>query len=440
MAPLMQSSGLALLAAAVPRGGALPDQAWAARHRGIIVLLWVHVVALVAIGVMRDESLAVWMLAPGLVAAFTMAAMWKRLSQNARASMATLGLLSGSATLISFFDGLIEAHFHFFIVIAVVSLYQSWHPYLLAVGFVVAHHLVLGTLMPNEVYNHAMALHNPWLFALVHGGAVLAESVACLVFWRFTEDALDAERASSVALKQSNVELAAANSQVADLVAMLSHDVRTPLTVLIGYSDLALESWPEMTQAQQLDFVGKVSRTGHALHTMLEDTLAVSVIDGDGVAPRQVSVRIDEAVQEALAALPGPKPYVDLQGLTALTALVDPGHLVQVLTNLFTNAIKYGGERFTVNSDSSGDDLFVRISDSGPGVPASFVPHLFERFTRSEDAREGAQKGTGLGLYITRSLLLANGGGVTYETTPGGGATFCIRLPRIEETADLLTL
>lgn len=287
MAPLVQSSTLVHLAAAVPHGGALPEQAWAARHRGIIVLLWVHVVALVAIGVVLDESLAIWVLAPGLVAAFTVAAMWERLSQNARASMATLGLLSGSAILIGFFDGLIEAHFHFFIVIAVVSLYQCWRPFFLAVGFVLAHHLVLGTLMPEAVYNHAMAMNDPWLFALVHGGAVVAESVACLVFWGLTEDALTAERANGVALERSNAELTTANSKVADLVAMLSHDLRSPLTVLIGYSKLALETWPEMSQAQQLDFVGRVSRTGHALHTVLEDTLAVSVIDGDGVAPRQ---------------------------------------------------------------------------------------------------------------------------------------------------------
>jgi signal transduction histidine kinase len=220
---------------------------------------------------------------------------------------------------------------------------------------------------------------------------------------------------------------------------MLSHDLRNPLAVLIGYSDLALEFWPEMTQAEQLDFVDKVGRTGQALNTVLEDTLAVSVIDGDGVAPRQVSVRIDEAVQETLAALTGPVPDVDLQGLKPLTAVVDPGHLGQVLTNLFTNAIKYGGDRVTVDSRSDGDHVLVRVSDSGPGVDATFVPHLFDRFTRSEDARGGAQTGTGLGLYIARSLLLANGGDITYETSPGGGATFCLHLPQAEETV-LLTL
>ncbi len=141
-----------------------------------------------------------------------------------------------SASLIAFFDGLIEAHFHFFIVVAVVSLYQSWGPYLLAIGYVLAHHLGLGTWMPHLVYNHHMAVHNPWLFALVHGGAVVAESAACLIFWRVTEDALDAERANREALERTNGELATANAAVADLVAMLSHDLRTPLTVLLRMS------------------------------------------------------------------------------------------------------------------------------------------------------------------------------------------------------------
>lgn len=251
----------------------------------------------------------------------------------------------------------------------------------------------------------------------------------------------DIERRELVeeALREANVGLTTANSKVADLVAMVSHDLRTPLAVLMSYSEMALEFWPEMTQEEQLDFVRKVSKTGNALHTMLEDTLSVSALDGDGVAPRQASVRVDEAVRESLAALPGPAPDVDLEGLEPIMAVVDPGHLGQVLTNLFTNAIKYGGDRFTVTSHSDGDHALVRISDSGPGVPASFVPHLFDRFTRSEDARVGAQKGTGLGLYIARSLLLANGGDITYETSPGGGATFCLHLPRIRKTADLLT-
>lgn len=436
MASLPRRVSWTALTAALPRGGALPDHAWDARHRGIVALLWMHVVVLVVIGVLRDRPLAACVLAPAVVAACALAASWARLSRMARASMATLGLLASCAILIDDFDGLIEAHFHFFIVIAVVSLYQSWRPYLLGIGFVLTHHLVMGTLMPHRVYNHPMAGHDPWLFALVHGGAILAESVACLVFWRLTEEAVDAERANGEALARTNAELKAANTAVADLVAMLSHDLRVPVTVLIGYSEMALESWPQMTHAEQVEFVRKVGHAGQNLHTMLEDTLAVSAIDGDGVDPRPVPVRVDEAVLEALANLPEPTPEIDLEGLGALTVLVDRSHLGQVLTNLLTNAVKYGDGRLAVSTVSGDDGVRMRITDSGPGVPPAFVPQLFDRYTRSDEARQGAQKGTGLGLYITRTLLLANGGDITYEATPGGGATFCVQLPRAGTTGE----
>src|ERR1700712_4503527 len=172
-APARQS--LASLTAWLPRGGALPEHVWQARHRGICVLLWLHVVALLIIGVMRDRSPTQSVIGPAIVVALTAAAMWSGFSRTTRSLLATLGLLSCSAILIALFNGLIEAHFHFFVTIAVVSLYQSWRPYLLAVSYVMVHHLVLGTLMPMEVYNHRSAIEHPWIFALVHGGAVLAE-------------------------------------------------------------------------------------------------------------------------------------------------------------------------------------------------------------------------------------------------------------------------
>ncbi len=426
------------LLATLPRGGALSEQAWLARHRGIVVLLWVHVVLLAAVGVARGEPPTTSLVAPGAVASLAVAATWGRPSRTVRATLATLGLLTSSAILIEVFGGLIEAHFHFFITVAVITLYQSWGPYLLAIGFVLAHHLVLGTLVPGHVYNHAGALDDPWLFALVHGGAIFLESVACLVLWRVTEDATDAERSHREALEQTNADLTRANVAVADLVAMLAHDLRAPLTVLIGRSDLALAYWPQMTETERIDFVRRARGVGHTLHSMLEDTLAVSALDGEGVEPRPVPVRVDEAVREALAALPGSGADTDLAGLGVITAMVDRGHLDQVLSNLLSNARKYGGGHLAVSSTPGETQVLLRISDSGPGVPVAFVPHLFDRFTRSDEARDGGQKGTGLGLYIARTLLLVNGGDLTYEPAPGGGASFCLQLPRAASTADLL--
>ena len=437
MASSRTSAALAAVRASLPRGGALPEHTWNARHRGICALLWAHVVGLAIVGWLRDVPATHVAIECCAVAALTVAAMWEARSRTFRSSMAVLGLLSSTAALIDSFHGLIEAHFHFFVVIAVVSLYQAWRPYLLAVAYVLVHHVTLGTLMPEHVYNHAMAIDRPWLFALVHSTAVLAESVACLVFWRVTEDALDAERANRDALRQTNDELTRANRAVSDLVAMLSHDLRVPLSVVIGYSEMALESWPTMSEAEQIDFVHKVHRAGNALNTMLDDTLTVSALDAEGVEPRRGPVRVDEAVLKAVSNLPDIS-VVDVARLEHATAVADRGHLDQILNNLISNAVKYGGSRFAVSCHEQLDNVVLEISDSGPGVPADFVDQLFDRFTRAEDARAGSKKGTGLGLYITRSLLLANEGAIAYVPTKGGGSTFVVELPRYRRTGDPL--
>lgn len=435
MASTKAAGALASINAVLPRGGELPEQVWQARHRGICLLLWAHVVGLALVAIWQGAPRGDIWLQSVSIASFSLAAMWGSRGRGFRSSMAVLGLLSSSAVLIDTFDGLIEAHFHFFVTIVVVSLYQAWLPYLLAVSYVLLHHVVLGTLIPGDVYNHHQAIEQPWLFAAVHASAVLAESVACLVFWRATENAIDAERVIGDELAASNAELTRANLAVSDLVAMLSHDLRVPLSVLIGYSEMALESWPEMGDEAKADYLRRVSKAAKTMHALLDDTLTVTALDSDGVEPRSVPVRIDKAVREMVGSLPH-EDRVDLTGLAPSRAVVDRGHLDQVLTNLLTNAHKYGGDVVTVTTDEVLDEVVLRVSDSGAGVPTSFVPQLFHRFTRSESARAGAQKGTDLGLYITRTLLVANGGEIHYEPAIGGGSTFGVVLPRYRRPSD----
>ena len=135
---------------------------------------------------------------------------------------------------------------------------------------------------------------------------------------------------------------------------MLSHDLRVPLAVLIGYSRDGARVVAGDVGEEKLDFVNKVSRAGDSLHAMLEETLAVSVLDAGGVEPRAVAVRVDLAVRDILSSLPRPLPPVDLEGLEPVSALVDRGHLDQVLANLLTNAVKYGGGAFAVRSHEDG--------------------------------------------------------------------------------------
>ena len=191
----------------LPRGGALGYEEWQARHRGICVLLWVHALGLPFIGLLRGHSLLHGLTEAAVVAWFALGAQVRWLSIGARSALATLGLLTSSAVLVHFFDGLIELHFHFFVMVAVVALYQTWMPFLLALVFVVLHHSLTGTFAPDAVYNHPAAVSNPWLWGLVHGGFILAESAACLVYWRASEQAIELERDARVAAQAAHRDL-----------------------------------------------------------------------------------------------------------------------------------------------------------------------------------------------------------------------------------------
>jgi diguanylate cyclase len=122
-----------------------------------------------------------------LVVVFALAAISPALGRRARASAAVLGLITASAVIVHLSGGVVEAHFHFFVMIGVITLYQDWLPFGLALGYVVVHHAVLGALTPAQVFNHPAAERAPFKWALIHGAFVLAASVAYLVNWRLSE-------------------------------------------------------------------------------------------------------------------------------------------------------------------------------------------------------------------------------------------------------------
>lgn len=171
----------------LPNGHLLGDDAWAARHRFVLILLWGHAVALPLLGAATGVPLPHVVGESGAVALCAIAASARRLGRNIRSVAATAGLITASAVVVHFSGGFIEAHFHFFVMLGVVTLYQSWTPFLLALGYVILHHGVVGMLVPDAVYNHPAARAEPWKWALVHGGFVLAASVTYLLAWRMTE-------------------------------------------------------------------------------------------------------------------------------------------------------------------------------------------------------------------------------------------------------------
>ena len=197
---------------AIPRGDSLTQQRWQRRHIGICVLLWAHVAFVPLFGVLSGSPLGHSLMEGSIVAVLALGATLSIVGRQTRSVFAVFGLLSSSAILTHFSGGLIEMHFHFFVMVAVASLYQTWVPFLLAIGFVALHHGVMGAIDPASVYNHPSALAAPWKWALVHTGFILSESAACLVGWRLNENALGGERAARKELEKANADLAEAQA------------------------------------------------------------------------------------------------------------------------------------------------------------------------------------------------------------------------------------
>jgi PAS domain S-box-containing protein len=186
----------------LPVGGSLPEDVWRSRHRFLLTLTWFHVVIIALVGPLFgyrwDFSLGAWFedgtvlhtIAESLpVALFAGMAAYSGTSRAFRATAVGFGLMSSSAILVHLSGGYIELHFHFFVMIAFLALYQDWIPYLLAIVYVAIHHGVVGVLWPEAVFNHAAAFDAPWTWAGIHAFFVLWASVASVIAWRFNETA-----------------------------------------------------------------------------------------------------------------------------------------------------------------------------------------------------------------------------------------------------------
>jgi diguanylate cyclase (GGDEF)-like protein len=175
---------------ALPQGLLLSESSWRRRHRWIVVLLWLHVVGLYCFAVLRGFGFLAPAFKVSIVAAAATLASSEQLGRRARTILASTGLVTCSALLVYFWNGQIEAHFHFFVVIPILILYQDWLPFLLALTYVIVHHGLLGAIAPGRVYDHGNAVAHPWRWAMIHGAFVLASSAASIVSWRANEQML----------------------------------------------------------------------------------------------------------------------------------------------------------------------------------------------------------------------------------------------------------
>ncbi|MEU8660677.1 PAS domain S-box protein [Actinoplanes philippinensis] len=233
-----------------------------------------------------------------------------------------------------------------------------------------------------------------------------------------------AERArddAAAALAERNTALEVANQLKLDIIGMLGHEISNPLSAILGYSDLLADDCEAGTPAAM--GIGVISRQAQRLDEIVREVLSMVSIDAGNLSAVRGEVSLHDGIAQALESagatgVPVTGPDVALR--------FNPGHLQQVLVNLLSNAAKYAGGATCVRIEpSAGGRVLLRVEDRGPGVPEEFRPRLFERLTRAErDA--GSVRGTGLGLYIVRSLARANHGEVRHEPHPAGGSVFVL--------------
>lgn len=235
-----------------------------------------------------------------------------------------------------------------------------------------------------------------------------------------------AEAAAQLAAKNDELELA--NQFKIDLLGMLGHEIGNPLTAVLGYSQVGVEAIREGDLAGAEAALEVVERQAVQMQRVALDVLALVSSDRGALTANPEPCDLASHLYVAAANDTLREPLVEVDCPDGLSALVQPGHLQQILSNLINNAAKYAGGAVRVTARAEGDVVEVAVVDAGPGVPPAFRAHLFERFSRdSESARQ--VMGTGLGLFISRELARANHGDLVHRDQQPQGSAFVISLP-----------
>ncbi|MGA8980290.1 MAG: ATP-binding protein, partial [Pedococcus sp.] len=221
-----------------------------------------------------------------------------------------------------------------------------------------------------------------------------------------------------------------------DFVTNISHELRTPITSVIGYAEMLSEGDAGDLNRRQLGMVEKVERNAGRLLSLIEDVLALSRVDAGSFSFTTAEVDVVQCAWQACEALE--KMSSDAEVTLTVVAPHDPvlvagdrGQLERAVLNLGSNALKFtpAGGRVTVRVSTTDDLVRIAVEDTGMGVPESEAHRLFERFFRSSNAQSEAIQGTGLGLTIVSSIAHAHHGDVRYAPGAEGGSVFTITLP-----------
>ena len=405
------------LSAWLPSGEALPEADWRWRHKAVCVVLAAHVPVLLLLALLGDgvdAALLVLLPLGGLLALACSGA-----GRKLRGLSASLGLVIASGLLVHLCDHAHEAHFHHFVVVAVIALYQDWSFLALAVGFVLAQQVLVaeGSSVPAGVTSS-------WASAAVHVGGVLAQVLVLMLFWRANElSRLQQEQLRtelSVGRTSVQARLAETERIRADLIGTVSHEFRTPLTGIRGAALTLLKRGDRLDPASRNGLLHAVLDQQERLSRLLENMLvAARATQTDPTAVTDVNAVAAEVAMLASAGPGAAQVAVVVEAGTA--ARIERQALHQVLANLVDNAVQHGAPS-SVPLVAAGQDergVWVTVSNEGRVIDLDEAERLFEPFTQQDSGATRDREGIGVGLYVVRRLVDVHGGSLDVRSEAG---------------------
>jgi PAS domain S-box-containing protein len=246
----------------------------------------------------------------------------------------------------------------------------------------------------------------------------------------------DGHPVSVVAILRDVSEKKAVEQQRADFLAMLTHDIRNPLGVILGYADLLIEMAQQRDATEEEEILGKLRTNALTVHSLVTNYLDLSRIEAGHFALAKKPMALNDVLRQVQRQYEAEARRLHLSLEMSLQEELpsiegNPLALERVFTNLLQNALKFTPAlgRVTLSSAQRNGEVVAAVTDTGPGIAPEEIPSLFEKYKRAQSSQY--QEGTGLGLFIARALVEAHGGRIEVASTPGQGARFTVVFPAV---------
>jgi two-component sensor histidine kinase len=238
--------------------------------------------------------------------------------------------------------------------------------------------------------------------------------------------------ASLAELERQRAAVLKLNQLKNDLIAVLAHDIKGPLTSIVGFAELLEEGY--LTGDDATDAARTIRSNAQRLATLANDVLSLSRIEHGELEIAEDRVDLVTLIAQAIDAVGGTREILFKPELPQAVVRGDADRLRQVVDNLLRNALKYSPETEPVFVDLGRDDanFTIAVRDRGIGIPEEDLARLFRRFSRGSHARRARLAGTGLGLFIVKMIVDAHGGTIAVRSRVDEGSTFTVTLPSYE--------